>query len=112
MLPLRGQAGRGSPIALAKWWCVEIQASGFHTLALKSDGSVWTWGYNAFGQLGNGNNTNSSLRVRVVDPGDPSGFLTGVTAIAAGGNHSLALKSGGSSVSVPRTHLAPSMTAC
>jgi hypothetical protein len=45
--------------------------------ALKSDGSVWAWGNNAFGQLGNNLTVNSSIPVQV------SG-LTGITAIAAG----------------------------
>ena len=56
-----------------------------HSLALKNDGTVWAWGYNYFGQLGNGTLADSTLPVQV------SG-LTGVTAIAGGLNHSLALK--------------------
>lgn len=65
-----------------------IAANGMHTIALKSDGSVWAWGYNGGGQLGNGTFTSSNVPVQV------SG-LTGVTAIAAGGNHTIAIKSGG-----------------
>ena len=43
------------------------------------------WGRNAFGQLGNGDNTfsNSNVPVKAIN-------LSGVTAIAAGGYHSLA----------------------
>ena len=59
-----------------------------HSLALKSDGTVWAWGYNADGQLGDGTTTNRPTPVQV-------GGLTGVAAIAAGANHSLALKSDG-----------------
>jgi RHS repeat-associated protein len=59
-----------------------------HTLALKSDGTVWAWGNNTYGQLGNNSTTNSSAPVQV------SG-LTGVIAIAAGAGHSLAVKSDG-----------------
>ncbi len=47
-----------------------------------------SWGYNLGGQLGNGTTTDTDV------PGAVSG-LTGVTAIAAGGNHSLALLSNG-----------------
>jgi alpha-tubulin suppressor-like RCC1 family protein len=67
-----------------------------HSLALKNDGTVLAWGLNQDGELGDGTNTDSSTPVEVNDPNDPSGYLTGVSAIAAGGAHSLALKSDGS----------------
>src|ERR1700681_4853953 len=53
-------------------------------------GSAWAWGQGTSGQLGNGTTTNSSPPVAV---SLPSG--TTVTAVAAGGNHSLALTSSG-----------------
>jgi alpha-tubulin suppressor-like RCC1 family protein len=31
-----------------------ISGGGYHSLALKSDGTVWTWGRNNYGQLGDG----------------------------------------------------------
>jgi hypothetical protein len=65
-----------------------IAAGGFHSLALKGDGTVWAWGYNRDGQLGDGTTTNRTTPVQV------SG-LSGVTAIAAGTHHSLALKGDG-----------------
>jgi alpha-tubulin suppressor-like RCC1 family protein len=68
-------------------------ASGYsHTLALLSDGTVQAWGDNYWGQLGNGTRTDSTTPVWVCAPGrtncatDPTARLTGVTAIAAGGN--------------------------
>ncbi|MEX2237778.1 MAG: RCC1 repeat-containing protein, partial [Dehalococcoidia bacterium] len=64
-------------------------AGGAHSLALLSDGTVRAWGYDLFGQLGDGGtNTDQPTPVAV------SGLAT-VTAIAAGGNHSLALLSDG-----------------
>jgi alpha-tubulin suppressor-like RCC1 family protein len=66
-----------------------IAAGGFHSLALKNDGTVWAWGSNSLGQLGNGNYTNSNVPVQVSNIG-------GVIAIAGGDAHSLALKNDGS----------------
>jgi alpha-tubulin suppressor-like RCC1 family protein len=65
-----------------------------HSLALKSDGTVWAWGNNAEGQLGNGTICTTSQLCGVATPAQVIG-LTGVTAIAAGDAHSLALKSDG-----------------
>jgi alpha-tubulin suppressor-like RCC1 family protein len=63
-------------------------AQGDHSLALRTDGSVWAWGDNYAGQLGNGTTTDSPTPVQV------SG-LSDVTAIAAGFNPSLALRTDG-----------------
>lgn len=65
-----------------------IAAGQDHSLALKTDGTVWAWGLNSSGQLGNGSTKNSATPVQVTG-------LTGVVAIAAGGYHSLAVKSDG-----------------
>ncbi len=59
-----------------------------HSLALKNDGTVWAWGCNLYGQLGNGINTDSNVPVQVSS-------LTGIIAIAAGSTHSVALKNDG-----------------
>jgi alpha-tubulin suppressor-like RCC1 family protein len=66
-----------------------VSAGGYHTTALKSDRSLWAWGDNDFGQLGNDTTTDSSVPVRV-------GTDTNWTAISAGYYHTLALKSDGS----------------
>src|SRR3954468_4767834 len=65
-----------------------IAAGGSHTVALKNDGTVWTWGYNQNGQLGDGTTTQRTAPVQV------SG-LSGVVAVAAGYEHTLVLKSNG-----------------
>lgn len=59
-----------------------------HTLALKYDGTVWAWGNNSLGQLGNGTTDDSSVPIQVP-------CLTDVIAVAAGGYHSMALKKDG-----------------
>jgi alpha-tubulin suppressor-like RCC1 family protein len=65
---------------------IAIAAGNYHNLALKFDGTVWAWGRNASGQLGNGTSASSGIPVQV------SG-LSRVFAITAGGFHSLALAS-------------------
>ncbi|MCL5036288.1 MAG: hypothetical protein M1269_04130 [Chloroflexi bacterium] len=65
-----------------------------HTLALKKDGTVWAWGDNEWGQLGDGTQTERLTPVQVKGPAG-SGFLTGVTDIEAGEGHSLAFRSDG-----------------
>ena len=66
-----------------------MEASASISLAVKSDGTVWSWGFNSKGQLGNSSTTNSNL------PAQVSGF-TGALAVAGDSNHSLALTSDGS----------------
>lgn len=73
---------------------IAISAGTYHSLALKSDGTVWAWGYNSSGQLGDGTLLQRTAPAQVRSA-DGLGFLTGITAIAAGGTHSLALKSDG-----------------
>lgn len=68
---------------------VAISASFYHSLALKSDGTVLAWGDDAYGQLGD----NSTLADKK-EPSDVQG-LTDIVAISAGAYHSLALKSDG-----------------
>jgi len=64
-----------------------------HTLAAKSDGTVWAWGANTYGELGNGTTTNSSYPVQILKAaGQP---LTGVIAVSAGYYSSYALLSDG-----------------
>lgn len=73
-----------------------IAISGFwlHSMALRSDGTVWTWGDNLTGQLGNNSSTDSQVPVQVLGAGG-SGVLTGVVAIAAGDQHSMAITADG-----------------
>ncbi len=73
---------------------VQIAAADTHTALLKSDGTVWTFGYNHGGQLGNATDENSNTPVQVVGL-DGIGYLTDVEKIACGGGHNLALKSDG-----------------
>jgi alpha-tubulin suppressor-like RCC1 family protein len=67
---------------------VAISSGGYHVLGLKADGTVWAWGNNSNGQLGDGTTTYRSTPVQVSS-------LSSVTAISAGRFHSLARLSNG-----------------
>lgn len=69
---------------------VAIAAGLYHSLALLSDGTVWAWGWNEYGQLGDGTIVRRTTPEQVKGS-DGSDFLTNVVGIAAGGNYSLAL---------------------
>ncbi len=65
-----------------------MEGGEWHTVSLKSDGTVWAWGANGSGQLGDGTTIDKLTPVQV------SG-LSSVIAVAAGSFHTLALKSDG-----------------
>jgi len=71
-----------------------VAAGAQHSVALLADGSVYAWGYNAKGQLGDNTNTPRGTPTRVVGPGG-TGYLTDIVAVAAGFEHTLAVKSDG-----------------
>jgi alpha-tubulin suppressor-like RCC1 family protein len=82
-----------SPLLTSKTGSIVSISVGLdHALALLSDGSVWAWGFNGFGQLGN-NAIIDSIPVQVVGPLG-IGTLSGVTQIVASGNSSLARSNG------------------
>jgi alpha-tubulin suppressor-like RCC1 family protein len=72
----------------------KIAAGGNHSIIVKPDGSVWTWGINTEGQLGYGTTDTTCAPVQVKGPGG-SGNLSGVMSVAAGEGHSVAIKSDG-----------------
>jgi len=67
-----------------------VAAGGNHTCAIGPAGSVSCWGNNSLGQLGNNTTTNSLVPVATLPEG------SGVTALAAGFNHTCALTTAGS----------------
>ena len=67
---------------------IAIAAGGGFSLALRADGTVWSWGVNDKGQLGDGTKKPREKPVRVEG-------LNNIVAIAAGVTHVLALDVGG-----------------
>ncbi len=67
---------------------LDVVGGNYHTVAVKDDGTVWAWGFNSHGQLGDDTTLVRTAPVRVTG-------LTNVTAVAAGWSHSLALKDDG-----------------
>ena len=63
-----------------------VETNGSHSCARKSDETVWCWGLNSSGQLGDGTTTNRSRPVQVVD-------LSGVVSVDTGYDYACALKS-------------------
>jgi alpha-tubulin suppressor-like RCC1 family protein len=67
----------------------KVAAGYAHTCAIKQDGSLWCWGDNRYGQVGNGNFIGSiTIPVQIMS--------SGVVSVAAGGWHTCAIKQDGS----------------
>jgi alpha-tubulin suppressor-like RCC1 family protein len=66
--------------------CIAIAAGGQTGYALKSDGSVFAWGQNNLGQLGNGGSANSLVPVHVGSTGSMRTISAGITNAYAVGN--------------------------
>ena len=73
---------------------VQVSAGERHSLALGSDGNAYAWGYNYYGQLGDGTTTTQITPVKVEKLADAPVDFTYVQ-VSGGGNHSLALGSNG-----------------
>ncbi|XOF33145.1 MAG: RCC1 domain-containing protein [Candidatus Electrothrix sp. YB6] len=92
-----GELGDGSttdrptPVRIGKDsdWTVITTGSAHHSLALKNDGSLWAWGLNKHGEIGDGSTDARHSPVRIGKDSDWA-------AVAAGSYCSLALKSDGS----------------
>ncbi len=94
-----GQLGNGNttssstPVAVALpggATATAVAVGAYHTLAIGSDGNLYTWGDNGFGQLGNGSTNSSSTPVAITLPGGVQ-----ATSIAAGEYDSFAVGSNG-----------------
>jgi alpha-tubulin suppressor-like RCC1 family protein len=85
--PVRVKLPKGTKIKI-------VSAGGNHGLALSTTGQLYAWGYNGFGQLGDGTTTDQLTPepINFEFRGHPIGKIT---SLVAGCNHSLALTSHG-----------------
>jgi hypothetical protein len=82
---------RGTPVATTGLGggVAAVSAGHRHTCAVTTTGGIKCWGYNLFGQLGDGATTSSSTPVDVI------GLTSGATAVAAGETLTCGLTAGG-----------------
>jgi len=71
---------------------IQMAPGGAHTLAIKSDGSLWAWGVNTSGQLGDNTTATRSLPVQIALPGFTA---TSWVSVTAGGSHSMGITNDG-----------------
>jgi alpha-tubulin suppressor-like RCC1 family protein len=69
-------------------WSI-VSASQCHTAGIKTDGTLWTWGMNGIGGLGDGTITDRS------SPGTTAGGGTNWSSVSAGNAHTAAIKTDG-----------------
>jgi alpha-tubulin suppressor-like RCC1 family protein len=89
ILGLGNFISRSSPVqvgALSNW--KEISSGNFHTVAIKTDNTLWVWGANSLGQLGLGDQNRRNSPVQV-------GSLTNWSKVAGGSNFTMAIKTDG-----------------
>lgn len=79
---------------------IDVAAGGWFSLALASDGNVYAWGDNKYGQLAKGTTGGSSaipctVRDMFVEETNVVAFLNDIEKISAGKYHALALRNNG-----------------
>jgi len=82
---------RSSPVSVVGGftdWC-QVSAGRIHNLGVRSNGTVWAWGSNNYGQLGDNSAINRSSPVSV------AGGFTDWCQVATYGSHSLGVRSNG-----------------
>ena len=66
----------------------KISSGAYHTIAIANDGTLWSWGYNNSGQLGDGTLVDKNVPTQV-------GTSADWVAVGTGYYHSFAIKSNG-----------------
>ncbi|MCD1294230.1 RCC1 repeat- and reductase domain-containing protein [Methanocella sp. CWC-04] len=76
---------------------IAVAAGHGHSVALKDDGTVWCWGSNGYGQLGDGTRIDryAPVQVSYYDYMNKVSFLTDIRAVAAGNSFTMVIKNDG-----------------
>jgi alpha-tubulin suppressor-like RCC1 family protein len=92
-----GQLGTGTPgysyqngpvqVGVETSWKV-IACGGYHSVAIREDGTLWAWGYNVSGQLGNGQTSDRNSPVQI-------GTATNWASVSCGERHTVAIRTDG-----------------
>lgn len=96
---ITGQLGNGSasatavtaPVRIGTQSWASVSAGGGHSAAIRTDGTLWSWGDNAAGQLGLNTTTNSSVPVQVLLAGTANNW----SVVSAGLKHTMAIRTDG-----------------
>jgi alpha-tubulin suppressor-like RCC1 family protein len=89
-------ADRTAPLQVgtdADW--TAIAAGDDYSAALKTDGTLWTWGHNQFGQLGHGGTASVSVPTQVTTGAGPDTFTAFACGSGRDSSHMLAVKTDG-----------------
>ncbi len=78
--------GASTPTTALPW--ASVSAGTFHTLATKTDGTLWAWGDNSYGQLGDGTNLYKNVPIQI-------GIATNWASVSVGSSNTLATKADG-----------------
>ncbi len=87
------QIGTLAQLGVTKTWA-SVTAGNNHSVAIASDGTIWAWGSNSSGQIGQGT-TDASAHSVPVQIGTLTTWQTAVGALSAGGDFTLALQTSG-----------------
>jgi alpha-tubulin suppressor-like RCC1 family protein len=87
----QSETQRTSPVTVVGGYTdwINVSGGGFHSLGVRDDGTIWAWGNNDSGQLGNNATTPRSSPLIVV------GGITDWIQVSAGYRHSLGLRADG-----------------
>ncbi|MDR2571960.1 MAG: hypothetical protein LBD23_16910, partial [Oscillospiraceae bacterium] len=87
ILAIPGELSAGAADADTTTW-LSVSTGAYHTVAIRADGSLWAWGLNTQGQLGDGTTINKQTPVQIL-PGETW------ESVAAGEEHTVAIKRDG-----------------